>query len=556
MKRTLYIVVSLLALVGMLLVACQAPEPVVVTQIVQETVVVEGEEVEVPVTVQVTAAPEEEAPTAEVELTMESPMLAERVAAGELPPLEERLPLKPLVVKDGMISMAGAIPDLTLGQYGGTFRTAHQAGGLDVELFYTSVEPVVTGPDITLENLYGNVFEAYEVSEDNTEFTFKLREGLKWSDGVPVTMDDVRFVIEDLYFNEEYGTVPGWLLSSDEANTPAEFEVVDDWTFRLKFQTPYGSLIKYLALTGWNSWHTLVLPKHYLQQWHPTYTDLADALEEANLAPEEWPTLFNQMNCGNFQLGLIAEKCIAQPQLSPMIMTAVSSEGANFERNPYYFKVDEAGRQLPYWDTWTSVRTADIEAANLLALNGDLDSYWQLDLLKAAMAMEMGKEKGYDLVLNLYLHADGNTFFFNGCTNDPVVRALFNDVRFRQACNYAMNRQEINDNVFLGFASLPENIQDSEYSQEKANALLDEIGMTERDANGFRLSPDGQPVSILIEYPASGAMYGLVKATELFAAQLQEVGINAEPRATDDAVLNERAVSHDVQIGGWETYIG
>ncbi|NLF00774.1 MAG: hypothetical protein GX601_07335, partial [Anaerolineales bacterium] len=133
--------------------------------------------------------------------------------------------------------------------------------------------------------------------------------------------------------------------------------------------------------------------------------------------------------------------------------------------------------------------------------------------------------------------------------------ALFNDVRFRQACNYAMNRQEINDNVFLGFAKLPDNIQDSEYSPEKANALLDEIGMTERDSNGFRLSPDGQEVRILIEYPAAGQMYGLKQATELFAAQLQEVGINAEPRATDDAVLSERAVSKDVQIGAWETYI-
>jgi len=168
----------------------------------------------------------------------------------------------------------------------------------------------------------------------------------------------------------------------------------------------------------------------------------------------------------------------------------------------------------------------------------------------------MGKEKGYDLVLNLYLHADGNTFFFNGCTNDPVVRALFNDVRFRQACNYAMNRQEINDNVFLGFAKLPDNIQDSEYSPEKANALLDEIGMTERDSNGFRLSPDGQPVSILIEYPTAAAMYGVKQASELFAAQLQEVGLNVEPRGTDDAVLTERAISKDVQIGAWETYIG
>ena len=554
MKRTLYVLVSLVALISLLLVACQAPAPVVV----KETVVVEGEAVEV--TVEVTAVPEKPEATAvpeEVELEMESPMLAEKVAAGELPPLEERLPLKPLVVEDGVVSFEGAIPDLALGEYGGTLKTQHQAGGLDVELFYTSVEPVVTGPDIVLEGAYGNVFEDFQISDDNKEFTFHLREGLKWSDGTPVTMDDVRFTVEDLYLNESFGAVPGWLLSKDADSTPVEFEVVDDWTFKLKFTTPYGSLIKTLALSGWNSWQTLVRPKHYLQQWHPDYSDtLAAELEEANLTPEEWPTLFNQKFCGTFDQGLIAEKCIGQPVLSPFMMTEVTAEAATFVRNPYYFKVDWAGRQLPYVDEWISVVTADIEAANLLALNGELDLYWQLDLLKAAMAMELGKEKGYDFILNLYLHADGNTFFINGCTPDPVVRALFNDVRFRQAMNYAMDRNEINDNVFLGFAELPVNIQDSEYSPEKANALLDEIGMTERDANGFRLSPDGEEVRIIIEYLAQGALYGLPKASELFAAQLQAVGLNVEPRATDDTVMQERGAAGELQITAWETYIG
>lgn len=576
MKRVLCTLFSLLA-VASLVAACGQPQTVivketvevekVVTQVVKETiketVIVEGtpkvvEKEVTKVVEKVVAATNTPEPTS-APLELESPMLAQRVADGELPPLAERLPENPLVVRDGTLAFTGGIPDLALGKYGGTVKSQHQAGGLDVETFYMNVEPVVTAPDIVLEGVYGNVFEDFEVSSDNTEFTFMLRRGLKWSDGVPVTMEDVRFVMEDMYFNEEYGAVPGWLLTPDETQAPVVFEVLDDWTFKLTFAAPYGSLIKYLALSGWNSWHTLVQPKHYLQQWHPKYADasaLKAELDKANLAAEEWPTLFNQNKCERFNLGQDQEQCVNHPVLGPYIMTAVTAEAISYERNPYYWKVDWEGRQLPYPDYWVSVVTADIESANLLALNGEIDLYWQLDLLKAAMAMEMGREHGYDMVLNLYLHADGNTFFINGCTEDPVVRALFNDIRFRQAMNYAMGRQEINDNVFLGFAVLPENLQPSEYDPEEANALLDEMGMTERDANGFRLSPDGQEFKILMEYPAQAALYGLPKATELFAAHLQAVGINAEPRATENSVLNERGAANQVQIGVWETYLG
>jgi peptide/nickel transport system substrate-binding protein len=440
----------------------------------------------------------------------------------------------------------------------------HLGGGLDVEAFYLNVEPVVTGPDIVLEGVYGNVFEDFQVSPDNTEFTFTLRKGLKWSDGVPVTVQDVAFVIEDLYFNEEYMDTPHTALRTpDDARTPAQFEILDDWTFKLTFAAPYGSFIKTLALGGgfgsWPSYESMMYPKHYMEQWHPKYADadwLKAELDKANLAAEEWPTLFNQHLCSHWDRGRGAEKCIGFPMLSPYVVKENTAEAITFERNPYYWKVDWEGRQLPYIDEIVSVTVADLESASLLALNGELDSFLYLDLLKAAMAMEMGKEHDYELVLNLYLHADGVTFFFNGCTEDPVLHELFNDIRFRKACSYALDRQEINSNVYLGFGVLPDNLQDSEHSVEKANALLDEIGMTERDANGYRLSPEGEEVKILIEYSSTSTLFGQTQASELFAAHLQAVGINAEPRASEAAVLNERAADHRIQIGVFETYIG
>jgi peptide/nickel transport system substrate-binding protein len=574
MKRFITVLLSVLAIAG-LMAAC-APQTVVVKETVEvekivketvkETVVVAGTpqviEKEVTKIVEKVVAPTATPVPTAAPLEMESPMLAELVKQGTLPPVEERLPASPLVVRKGMLAYEDAIPDFSLGNYGGTLRTEHPAGGLDVTTFYMNVEPVVTGPDISLQGLYGNVFESYEVSPDNTEFTFTLRKGLKWSDGVPVTTEDVRFMIEDLYFNTEYQPTPhAAFISADEAQTPAKFEVLDDYTFKLTYTTPRGSLIKSLAIGGfwghWPSYQNIMLPKHYLQQWHPKYADpqaLEAELKAQNLPAAEWPKLFNQKLCTHWSLGSALEQCIGHPTLQPYTLVDLSVEAATYERNPYYFKVDEAGRQLPYIDKIVSVSVPDTQSTQLLAMNGDLDYYWGPDQLKAAMYMEAGKKIGYELITTLNQHADGIVFFIYGCNKDPVINKLFNDIRFRKAMNYAMNRQEINDNVFLGLASLPTRMMESEYSPDKANALLDEIGMTQRDSNGYRLSPEGQEIKILIEYASAGSIYGTPRASELFAAQLQEVGINVEPRATEGTVLTQRGLAHEVQMYAWESY--
>jgi len=169
------------------------------------------------------------------------------------------------------------------------------------------------------------------------------------------------------------------------------------------------------------------------------------------------------------------------------------------------------------------------------------------------MYREREKTLGYELELRLTLHADGHSFFFNGCTTDPVLRALFNDIRFRKAMNYAMDRQEVNENVCLGLAEMPTSIMESAYSPEKANALLDEIGMTERDADGYRLSPDGRPVRILVEYNTQAAPSQLPRSCDLFAEHMKAVGIHAEPRGSESAVYSERAAAHEIQISAWYT---
>lgn len=555
MKRVLYLLVNFFGLLS-LLAACAAPTPQIiekqVTSVVTEkqTVVVESTKIVEKSVEKLVTPTSPPAPTA-APIDKESPMLAELVKAGKLPPLDQRLPISPLVVQDGTVSFKGAIPNFGLGKYGGTLRLTHTPG-FSVEVFYGEIEPLITGADISLENAYPNVLQDYKISADNQVFTFVMRKGLKWSDGEPVTMDDVKFTIEDLYFNKDYGAPPSWLLSPD--GSMAKFEVVDDYTFKLTYSGPSGALIKTLALSGWNSYQVVIKPKHFLKQWHPKYADAAalkTELDKSSLKAEQWSQLFNSHDA--IMYDNVAKKMENFPTLAPYVLTSLTDEAATFVRNPYYWKVDTAGRQLPYIDKLVSVQAADNETANVRALGGDVDWAWYIDLRKAALFMEKGKEMGFNLILSLGQHADGISFQVNGCVKDPVVKPLLNDIRFRQAMNYAMNRAELNDTIYLGFGSLPKNIP-NEYSKDKANKLLDDMGLTKKDKDGFRLSPDGKAFKLLIEYGSDAVLYGVQPGAELFAEHLKAVGLNAEPRGSPNSVITERTTANQIMIHVWETY--
>ena len=197
----------------------------------------------------------------------EDPLLAE-VEAGNLPPLAERLPNNPLVVGPGLLMPEAALPDWEAGQHGGTLRTAFtSAFGFSGELFVMNVEPIVAAPDIDVEGFYGNVAESFEVNDDATVFSFTLREGVKWSDGMPVTTADVAFVFNDLYNNGEYGAFPNKFKSA--SGSPAELTVADDYSFSLSFDVPSGGILRDLAITGWTSYNDMIKPAHYLGDFHP-----------------------------------------------------------------------------------------------------------------------------------------------------------------------------------------------------------------------------------------------------------------------------------------------
>jgi len=471
------------------------------------------------------------------------PLIAE-VEAGNLPPLDERLPNNPLVVGPGLLMPEAALPDWEPGQHGGTLRTAFtSAFGFSGELFVMNVEPIIAAPDIDVEGFYGNLAESFEVNDDATVFTFTLREGLRWSDGRPVTTADVAFVFNDLYNNSEYGAFPNKFKSA--SGTPADLTVIDDYTFSLSFDAPSGGILRDLAISGWTSYNDLLKPLHYLGDYHPGYADaeeLAAKLEAEGLSAEEWPNLFNNADCPRFHI--MREKCIGFPQLSPWLVTELTESGTIMQRNPYFWKVDTEGKQLPYLDTLVAQVFGDGEMVNLGAIAGDIDFLYGTQYSNFPLYKE-NEESGNFVTIPLILHADPTALYIQTCNNDPAYVAVADDVRFRRALSQAIDREEIIDVIYLGLGSIPTWVP-ADFDPDAANALLDEMGMDQRDGDGYRMSPAGEQFTFYIE--VAPVRPDMIPVGELIVDHLGTFAeVRAELRQEDPNVKNERIANNETQ---------
>lgn len=500
------------------------------------------------------AAPAEQAAAPAADGALEAPMLAAKVAAGELPPLEERLPKTPRVIGPDSLLVAEHVPDWTPGQYqdGSVIRTAHSVADWAPDVFVMLNEPALSAPDLGVQGIEGNVLESFEVSDDSTVFTFHMREGLKWSDGEPVTTEDVRFTWENIYGNEKLtpaGLKARFRVGNDPKGEPGVLEIADDYTFTISYPSPYGGFLRNLVIEGWNGSTELINPAHVLKQWHPDFTaieEMKEELEKNNLT-EEWWTLFGQKWCQNWDV--TRERCIGYPTINPWILQPSDSPNTKiFERNPYYFKVDTEGKQLPYIDKIISQQVEDVEAVNLKVLTGEIDFLREsTGLVKVPLYKENEESAGFNTVL-LDMHVDSSTIFLNMTYDDPVWQQLSQDIRFRKALSHAINRDEIIESIYYGFASYPVKTvgeENSTYDLDLANSLLDELGMTERDSEGFRMGPDGEPFSILVEHGAHAP--DLAPIAELLAEQMKEVGINFQIKRIDSQLWGQRNTANELQ---------
>lgn len=476
----------------------------------------------------------------------ESPMLAERVAAGTLPPVAERLPANPRVVD---------LPWSQVGTYGGDFRDPFVGDGFwsSQMVFWTFWKGLVNWNE-TYSDWVPNIAESVEVSEDATTYTFHIREGIKWSDGVPFTSDDVLFAINDIMGNEELnsGTFPaGWLKPGDAAPVA---EKIDDLTFSITFDVPYGMFL--LNMAGWPGWELVTAPKHYLQQFHIDYNpDGIDELIAQTEGAEDWVSLFVAHSAvGPGTDPAIISRDVNYPTMFPWIYTQPMGTGTQFvaERNPYYYWVDEAGNQLPYIDRIVGSAYQDDQTMLVDVLAGQFDTMANTTDEQRPLFFENEATSG----LKVYptKSEGGGTVSVNFNMTHPELGAIFSQKDFRVGVSYAINREEIIDIVYFG-QGYPRQIspnEDSplyneqlsnqylEYNVELANTTLDAV-LPDKDADGWRINPaTGEKLTVVLTVQTGDYGLRFTDVGELLKQYLADVGIDVVVDVVANEVWTER----------------
>jgi peptide/nickel transport system substrate-binding protein len=477
----------------------------------------------------------------------EAPMLTEMVEAGMLPPVEERLPTNPTVVQA-----------VEVGEYGGTWHRAFKGPGDrwgPTKLMEERVLKWSAGEDGTL-SLKPAYIESYSVNEDATEFTFTLLEGLKWSDGHPVTTEDVEFWYNDIFLNTDI--VPTISSTFAPGGVPMELEVADDRTFTIKFAQPYVYFLTILAKdsTGEPSLDrpSFLFPKHYLTQFHSSYTseeELAAIAEE--YGAEDWTGLWGSK-------GAITSWWL-NPELPVitawMIETPAPGNVVSMVRNPYYYAVDQAGNQLPYIDRIEHRLFEAQDAFNLMIVQGQIDMQQRYaNSNDFTFYMENAEDGDYRVAA--WKSASTWSLVMNQTVQDDVLADLFGASDFRQAISIGIDRELINELAFSGLAE-PRSASPisgspyfdadleahwTDYDPDAANALLDGLGLTERDNDGFRLRPDGERLQIVVE--GNNDAYGTI--LELLAENFTDLGIELLPRIIDRTQWDDNRDNNNFQM--------
>jgi len=465
----------------------------------------------------------------------EAPMLAERVENGTLPPLEERLPENPLVVK----------PVERVGRYGGTWRSALLGGNDDPWIRRTLAYENLMRWTPDWSGVIPNIAELVDVNDGATRFTFHLRKGMKWSDGAPFTADDIRFWYEDLLLNSEFTPSPAEpFINAD--GSPVAFEMIDETTFAFTFEEPKSLFLQYLATMRDLDHAPIRYPRHYFERFHPKYNpDIHQEIEAAGQS--NWVGLM-----------VAKSKYWANTEV-PTIHAWVFTRGygattsAQAERNPYYWKVDTAGNQLPYIDAHHFNVLSDLQVLVTKTLAGEIDFQDRhLAIPTNKPLLYHGREQGgYEFFDEIPTSPNYMVLMFNQTHPDRTLRDIFQNKNFRIGLSHAINRQDILDVLWYGQGEVaqtsvqPGSIyynerlakQYTEYDLELANKYLDKV-LPERGSDGMRRRPDGKPFSFTFTYSAAIPEFG--DALLLISTEWRKVGIDMRPTALDRTLVAVR----------------
>jgi peptide/nickel transport system substrate-binding protein len=459
----------------------------------------------------------------------EAPILAEKVKRGELPPVSERLPENPLVV----------IPIDTIGQYGGTLRRA-----LTGDIVQTAGVSKTLGEDLMgfsrplPDSIEFNLAESYEYQDGGKTAIFKLRKGIKWSDGHPYTVDDILFWYYDMTLNDDArdAVLPPsvWFVGKD----PIQMEKLDDHTLKVKSSAPLGRVL--YAFSGGTS----AQPKHYFSQWHPKYNPNAtyEAFRDSTSAGQL-----------NLKPGV--------PSLSAWVPVEwIRGQRIVYERNPYYHKIDTEGNQLPYADRITFTVIQDPQVILLKFVNGEIDLFGRYSKVSMFPTLKSEEKKGR-FKLRISGPDRGPSFYINWDTPKPNLRETFRNINVRIAMSHAINREEINQIVYHGllepagysfgrsnpYFNEEAYLKYSTFDPEKAKDILDKAGYRDTDGDGWRELKDGSRFEFNIDViPGEG-----VDVSELASEQWREIGLKANLNISLRDIIWPRRLNGDFDIHQW-----
>ncbi len=472
---------------------------------------------------------------------LEAPELALKVKAGQLPPVSLRVPKPPM-----------QMPMPELGRYGGQLRLL-MGRAKDIRLLNVYEYTRIVGYDSNLE-LVPDIVERVDVQGER-QFTFHLRKGHSWSDGAPFTSDDFRYWWDDIANNKELSPFGPPIEMLVEGKPPV-VEFPDLYTVRYRWDKPNPFFLPALAASRPLYIHA---PAHYLKRFHSHYTPQAQLNAEAKaLGQRDWIVVhvqkFRPYKSTNPDL----------PSLQPWVNTTPApATRFEFVRNPFFHRVDERGRQLPYIDrVVVTIADGKLIPAKTGAGESDLQArhlkFSDYTFLKSSEARTGNKVRLWQTTKGAHL-----ALFPNLSVADPEWRKLVHHADFRRALSLAINRHEINQVIYYGLAVEGNNTvhRDSPLFNERykklwtqfdlvrANALLDSLGLTQRDDRGLRLLPDGRALEIIVE--TAGEDTEQSDVLELIESSWREIGVKLYTKPLQREVFRNRIFSGQTLMSIW-----
>ncbi len=440
----------------------------------------------------------------------------------------------------------------TVGKPGGELHTL-VGRAKDTRLMVVYGYARLVGYNRKLE-LVPDILKAVDI-EDGRSFTLHLRKGHRWSDGEPFTSEDFRYWWEDVANNQALSPTgpPPELFVDGEA---PKVEFPDPLTVRYSWSKPNPFFLPALAQA---TPLFIYMPAHYLKQFHERYADpkkLAAMVEETQA--RDWAQLHGRHD------DMYKFDNPDLPTLQPWhLVTPPPAERFVFERNPYFHRVDSTGQQLPYIDR-VVLDVVDEKLIPIKTGAGETDLQSRGLFFKDYTFLKES-EKRSGLITYLWKTARGAhlALYPNLNSTDPVWRKLFRDVRFRRALSLAVDRDEINQIMYFGLGHggnntvLPQSplykpaYRDewSAYDPDKANALLDQLGLDKRSSDGVRLLPDGRPAELVVE--TAGEESEQTDVLELVQETWAKVGIKIHSKPLQREMFRNRIFSGETQMSIW-----